>query len=154
MNVSSKLFGGFIFIVSITILLGITAFISSTQIGTSFKFLVEHDLNVLQNAQKLQKLVVDAETGQRGFVITGDENFLEPYYSGVDGFYELIQVEKELVSYNPPQVEKLEKIEKLFGDWQENAALPEITLARITRRQERRGIDRQTARSAGTHHEK
>lgn len=31
----------------------------------------------------VQKLLVDAETGQRGFVITGDERFLEPYLASL-----------------------------------------------------------------------
>lgn len=34
----------------------------------------------------LIKTVVDAETGQRGFAITGDEAFLEPYSAGVASF--------------------------------------------------------------------
>ena len=93
MKIRSKLFGGFIVTVSITLLLGITAFVNTSQMGSEFTFLVEHDLNVLQNAQNLQKFVVDAETGQRGFVIVGEESFLEPYYSGLSGFDELIEIE-------------------------------------------------------------
>ncbi len=93
MKIRSKLFGGFIVTVSITLLLGITAFVNTSQTGSEFTFLVEHDLNVLQNAQNLQKFVVDAETGQRGFVIVGEESFLEPYYSGLSGFDELIEIE-------------------------------------------------------------
>jgi len=131
MKIKSKLIGAFSIIVGVTIILGIIVFVSSTQIDDQFKFLVEHDLNVLQNAQKLQRLVVDAETGQRGFVITGQEDFLEPYYNGINGFDELIQVEKELVSDNPTQVEKLEMIEELFEEWKTKAAVPEIELARL-----------------------
>ena len=130
MKIKSKLIGAFSIIVGVTIILGIIVFISSTQIDDQFEFLVEHDLNVLQNAQKLQKLVVDAETGQRGFIITGQEDFLEPYYNGINGFDELIQVEKELVSDNPSQVQKLENIQVLFNEWKLKAAEPEIKAAR------------------------
>ena len=117
-------------IVALTIILGIISYNNANRVGTDFTFLVEHDLNVLQNAQHLQKLVVDAETGQRGFIITGDNNFLQPYYSGVSQFEALIQVEKNLISDNPSQVQKLEKIEELFEAWQTKAAIPEIKLAR------------------------
>jgi CHASE3 domain sensor protein len=34
---------------------------------------------VLASASDLERLVVDLETGERGFVITGDEGFLEPW---------------------------------------------------------------------------
>ena len=105
-----KLFLGFATIILFTVVLGITTFVNANEVGSSFTFLVEHDLNVLQNAQKLQKLVVDAATGQRGFVITGNEDFLEPYYNDVSQFNELMEVEKKLVSDNPPQVQRLARI--------------------------------------------
>ncbi len=85
MKIKSKLFAAFSTIVGVTIILGIITIVSVNEINSHFEFLIKHDLNVLQNAQKLQKLVVDAETGQRGFVITGDESFLEPYNNGVNG---------------------------------------------------------------------
>lgn len=134
MKIELKLFAGFSAIIVLTIFLGIMAFTNSALVGDHFEFLVEHDLNVLQNAQKLQKLVVDAETGLRGFIITSDEKFLEPYYSGVNEFNELIKVEKELVFDDPSQVEKLETIHKLFKVWIEKAAVPEIELARTVHR--------------------
>ena len=90
MKIKSKLFTAFSIIIGLTIILGIITIVSVNEINSHFEFLIKHDLNVLQNAQKLQKLVVDAETGERGFVITGDESFLEPYYNGVNGFDELI----------------------------------------------------------------
>ena len=117
-------------IVALTIILGIISYDNADRVGTDYAFLVEHDLNVLQNAQELRKLVVDAETGQRGFIITGDNNFLQPYYSGVSHFEALIQVEKNLVSDNPSQVQKLETISKLFDEWQTKAAIPEIKAKR------------------------
>jgi len=150
MKIKLKLFTGFSVIIILTIFLGIMAFTNSAQVGDHFEFLVEHDLNVLQNAQKLQKLVVDAETGLRGFVITGDERFLEPYYSGINEFNELIQVEKELVSYNPPQLEKLVIIDKLFKVWIEKSAVPEIELARTAHQSAAGTIDLKILLSQGT----
>ena len=50
-------------------------------------------------------------------------------FSGISGFAELVKIEKELVSDNPPQVERLERIEMLFNDWNEQAVIPEIELA-------------------------
>ena len=82
----------------LTLLLGISVFYNTLDVSRNFTSLVEHDLQVLQNAQKLQKFVVDAETGQRGFIITGDNSFLEPYREGIDGFEHLIVIEKQLVS--------------------------------------------------------
>jgi len=130
MKIRTKILGGFFIIISLSILLGVTVFLNTSEVSENFTFLVEHDLEVLQNAQKLQKLVVDAETGQRGFIITGDESFLEPYNEGITGFNSLIRVEKQLVSDNPSQVQRLEKIQLLFDEWKLKAAQPEIAAAR------------------------
>jgi len=130
MKIRTKILGGFLVITSLTFFLGVTVFFTTVEVSDNFTFLVEHDLEVLQNAQKLQKLVVDAETGQRGFIITGDESFLEPYKDGIQNFSILIRIEKELVSDNPSQVQRLENIKVLFDEWNLKAAQPEITAAR------------------------
>jgi signal transduction histidine kinase len=40
----------------------------------------------LAAADKLQKAIIDIETGQRGFVITGKERFLQPWRAGREAF--------------------------------------------------------------------
>lgn len=40
---------------------------------------VEHTHKAIARAQELLTMVVDMETGKRGFLITGDEVFLEPF---------------------------------------------------------------------------
>ena len=130
MKVQIKILGGFFTIIAITLLLGVPVYTNTVEVSQNFTFLVEHDLEVLQNAQKLQKFVVDAETGQRGFIITGDESFLEPYHGGIQGFEHLMAIEMQLVSDNPPQKQRLETIEALFDKWQTVAGEPEIDAAR------------------------
>jgi methyl-accepting chemotaxis protein len=46
--------------------------------------LVEHSHQVRLELDNLLSELKDAETGQRGFVITGDESYLEPYKSALD----------------------------------------------------------------------
>ena len=74
-----------------------------------FSFVVQHD-SINANARNLLKLVVDMETGQRGFVITGQDEFLEPYDNAFVSFADLLTEEKALVSDNPAQVKLLEMI--------------------------------------------
>jgi signal transduction histidine kinase len=44
--------------------------------------LARHSEQVLVAANRLERRLIDIETGQRGFVITGDERFLEPWNDG------------------------------------------------------------------------
>ncbi len=131
MKLRIKILVGFMSVIALMGILGAVTYSNFLEINEQFEFLIEHDLQVLQNAEHLQKDIVDAETGQRGFLITGEEEFLEPYYSGISDFNRLIEIEKELVSDNPPQVQRLERIEILFAEWNEKSARPEINMARI-----------------------
>ena len=45
----------------------------------AFRDSVQISGNVIRNSQLLQQLVIDSETGQRGYIITGKSEFLEPY---------------------------------------------------------------------------
>jgi two-component system sensor histidine kinase/response regulator len=44
-----------------------------------YRSLVLHTMEVLASLDEVQSFLIDAETGQRGYIITGDEAFLEPY---------------------------------------------------------------------------
>ena len=52
---------------------------------------VTHTHEVIGEARLIEKTLVDMETGQRGFLITGTENFLEPYYAGLETYQRTIQ---------------------------------------------------------------
>jgi signal transduction histidine kinase len=130
LKVGQKIIAGniitLIFLVSIVAVL----LSSLTSLTKNFTFLVEHDQPVLSNAYRLEKLVVDMETGQRGFLITGKDEFLEPYHNGLNEFDSLLEIEKKLVSDNLPQVAILEKLGKLHDEWLEMAGKPEIEARR------------------------
>ena len=113
-----------------TAAVGTTALFGILAVNRQFRFVVEHDAPIIANARHLSKLVIDMETGQRGFCITTQEEFLEPYTAGGEEFKALIDEEKKLVSDNPSLVAVLDRIELLVQEWKEKAADPEIAMAR------------------------
>ena len=64
---------------------------------------VLHTYQVSNSAQSLRSLMMDAETGQRGYLLTGDERFLAPYNSAIAALPRGLQELKILTSYNPAQ---------------------------------------------------
>lgn len=54
---------------------------------------VTHSYQVRFKSNELTKILVDIETGQRGFLLTSDETFLEPY---INGHKKLKEVQNEL----------------------------------------------------------
>lgn len=71
-----------------------------------------HSFLVLNDFNKLLLSMVNMETGERGFVITGQDNFLEPFHSGKTSFNKTFQDVKNLTNDNPKQQDNLEQIQE------------------------------------------
>lgn len=68
---------------------------------------VGHTYRVMVDIKELQLAVEGAETGQRGFVLTGRDTYLTPYEQGRDRASLLFGELKTLTADNPPQQEHL-----------------------------------------------
>ncbi len=126
LKVRTKIISGYIVVLVLMVVMTLVLLRNLSSLTSDFAFLVEHDQPVLSNAALMEKLVVDMETGERGFLITGKDEFLEPYEKGMGMHEELYKTEKELVSDNPPQVALLEEIDQVIRKWIRVAAEPEI----------------------------
>lgn len=73
---------------------------------------VDHTLEVIATLETTLSELKDAETGQRGYIITGQEDFLEPYNSSVYTIDDHIARLKELTSDNPAQQALIPAIEE------------------------------------------
>ncbi len=105
-------------------------------VDTSFKTveetasMVNHTLEVLAVADHLLSSAVDMETGMRGFLLTGNEEFLEPYTAGKNVFLEDAAKLARSVDDNPAQIIRLNEIRKIVGNWMERVAEPSVVLRR------------------------
>jgi PAS domain S-box-containing protein len=64
---------------------------------------VEHTQNVLLELGTVESLLKDAETGQRGFLYTGEPRYLEPYNDALSQIDSHLSSLAELVKDNPEQ---------------------------------------------------
>ncbi|MGY2397989.1 response regulator [Pseudomonas sp. SDO5271_S396] len=78
---------------------------------------VEHTDRVINNLNESSKLTVDLETGLRGFLITGDEHFLDPYEVAKPRIIADLRNLQDLVSDNPQQVDRLKRLEAMQVEW-------------------------------------
>ncbi len=75
---------------------------------------VTHTQLVLGDSSDLLSDLQDAETGQRGYLITGLENYLEPYKTGIAKAEERRKDLVKLTADNPNQQRRLTDIEPLI----------------------------------------
>ncbi|MFO7029275.1 chemotaxis protein [Limnospira fusiformis CCALA 023] len=100
---------------AIFLLVGISSLASEWQQRNqdqSFK-LVVHTYEIKLNLQDIQKTLVDAENSQRLFIITGNANFLEPYYSSQRKIRSDLENLSQLLQVNPIQTQRLTNIQNL-----------------------------------------
>jgi signal transduction histidine kinase len=74
---------------------------------------VAHTAEVLASLERLMSTVKDSETGQRGYLLTGDEKYLLPYNRGQSNFPTSLRECRRLVVDNPAQQRSLDEIESL-----------------------------------------
>jgi CHASE3 domain sensor protein len=82
--------------------IGVVAYRSISSL-TSTSHLVAHTQQVLEHIAEVLSLMKDAETGQRGYIITADEAYLEPYQAGSVGVPTVIKELRQLTADNPSQ---------------------------------------------------
>jgi len=104
-------------------------YVSSNRQNETAKW-VEHTHQVISQGNNLLRLLVDMETGERGYLITGNEVFLEPFNEAKKVWSSEIQSLTTLVSDNPEQVERLIEIDTLQKQWLVEAAEKEINARR------------------------
>ncbi len=71
-------------------------------------------LQIERSAEAVLRLAVDAETGQRGFLLTGDAIFLEPFHAAQAGYVYAIQNLQALITDRPEQLERVADLRRVL----------------------------------------
>jgi signal transduction histidine kinase/CheY-like chemotaxis protein/CHASE3 domain sensor protein len=103
--------------ISILLLLtgAIASYLSIRNLNRSQK-LVNNTNNVIKNLEEVISVLKDAETGQRGFLLTNNEGFLEPYNGAFDRVTKSIQELKKLTRETPEQQVDAELLSRIISN--------------------------------------
>lgn len=74
---------------------------------------VLHTYDVQIRLKNIETNLLKAETGQRGFIYTDDEIFLEPYNRSTQSISSELAILEDLISDNPQQIINLQNLKKL-----------------------------------------
>ncbi|MDM9581671.1 MULTISPECIES: sensor histidine kinase [unclassified Nostoc] len=76
---------------------------------------VTHTREVLEKTKEVMSQIKDAETGQRGYLLTGKERYLEPYRTATGQIAQKLQALRQLTADNPNQQRQLDRLEPLIS---------------------------------------
>jgi methyl-accepting chemotaxis protein len=114
-NVGTKIGAGFGMALLIFVIVGIVSY-RNVQKQTEDATWVAHTHEVILTLTKVMSAMQDAETGQRGYVITGDESYLAPYTAGIA----IVETHRkhlmDLVEDNPRQEARAETLGTHIAD--------------------------------------
>ncbi|MGH9714464.1 MAG: PAS domain S-box protein [Candidatus Acidiferrales bacterium] len=74
----------------------------------------EHTYEVLRTLDDTLARLVDAETGQRGYLLTGDEVYLQPYREAIKNLDQVTRRLRDLTADNPNQQARIQAMEPLI----------------------------------------
>ena len=105
LSVRNKLNIGFTSAIFLVVLVGVISF-STFRKQYKEANLVKHTYKVINQLENIQNLLIDMETGRRGFRSTNEKRFLEPYYLGLENLNASTTDLRRLTADNPIQQEK------------------------------------------------
>jgi len=83
---------------------------------TQFRERVEHIHAGLLSLERLSSTLIDAETGQRGYLLTGEERYLEPYHQALSRVGQEREQLQSLLPDDPSQESRLRDMNQAIVD--------------------------------------
>lgn len=112
-SVGTKIGAGFGLALFILLVIGVSAYVNTSNLVQAADWRT-HTYIVLGQLDRLLAELKDAETGQRGFVLTGDEQYLAPYTEAIGKLDATLAEVRTLTRDNPAQQRRLETLRPLI----------------------------------------
>lgn len=111
-TVDKKILAGVIFCSIILLSIPVISWYNSENFKDTNQW-VNHTHEVLYEFEQVLNYCVDAETAERGYIITGKEQYITPFSSASDRIFEHLDKVKELTKDNPRQQKNIQDIRQL-----------------------------------------
>ncbi|GAX35875.1 response regulator [Nodularia sp. NIES-3585] len=109
-----KIAGGFGLASVILVIIGLLSY-QNTKTYLEISHEQQKTLDKINVQEQLLSLITDAETGQRGYILTGDQSYLEPYQLAVTKIAQQVQLLKKLTLNQLNQQRELTTLETLIS---------------------------------------
>ncbi|WP_155593107.1 ATP-binding protein [Lysinibacillus cavernae] len=126
LGIRSKITLGYVVIILCLLIEVVVLNNQITSLQKERNFIIKYDSNVQALTNEIEKYILDMESSQRAFIITGESSYLEPYDNAAENwkidFNDLYQQMKD----KPTQQEKLKEIEETIEHWIDTSGKPTI----------------------------
>jgi methyl-accepting chemotaxis protein len=131
LKIATRLHLGFGAILSLLVVLVALAYVNFARLGSANDMNI-HTYQVLGEVNAALESLINVETGERGFALTGQDSSLEPYNGGKEQFRKHLEQARKLTADNPAQQERLKRLDEEAQKWLREGIDPVIKLRRET----------------------
>ncbi|MDH0095329.1 methyl-accepting chemotaxis protein [Pseudomonas sp. GD04158] len=117
LNISQKLYAGFGVVLLIILVLVLSTWRGFDQVERAVRLNI-HTYDVINESADLLASLINIETGARGFVITGREQFLGPLDAGQKDFQVHLAKLRQLTRDNSAQQRRFAELQASYDQWQ------------------------------------
>jgi signal transduction histidine kinase/DNA-binding response OmpR family regulator/CHASE3 domain sensor protein len=114
-EITGRFIAGFTAAIILVLVVGLVSYLTLRNQAEQ-EVWVEHTYKVIRATNNVEQLLIDMETGRRGFRCTGDKKFLESYYNSQPKLAGAINNLKQLTIDNAEQTTKVESLEREINE--------------------------------------
>jgi len=115
-NLTTKIFAGFLLLLGLFAAVVILNYRLAGQVLRNSQR-VEASQHTSADGTTLLRSIIDMETGFRGYLLLGNEQMLQPYYTGERDLLRRFPVLREELANEPVQRQRLDTTQHLFQQW-------------------------------------
>ncbi|NTX51663.1 methyl-accepting chemotaxis protein [Myxococcus sp. CA039A] len=112
MNIGNRIALGFGLSLMVLLILAVVAFQGARQLTDTTEGLLKAHEN-FRLVREVRALLIDAETGQRGFLLTGEDPYLEPYQAALSSLQQDMNMLRDAMAPFPDQRNRMVRLEPL-----------------------------------------
>jgi len=121
MTIGRRIAAGYLIATLAAVIVGLIAYANLNKLTETAQW-VDHTHQVINGLQDIALDLVDAETGQRGYLITAERSYLQPYELALEDSERHIDRVAGLTTDNPAQQQRIEELRGLIDTKSEEMA--------------------------------
>jgi len=123
-----KIILGYLFIIICLTIAFILVDNQVSSIQQDRNYIADHDFSVNEETNRIEKMVIEMESGLRAYLLTGNLSYLEPYTTNENKLNDAYDKLNGLLADNPSQQQNLSAIKAAIEQWIKNDCEPIVML--------------------------
>ncbi len=125
-SIQRSVSAGFVVVATLLLVAAAAAAGALQSNGRATNRLADHIFPAVRDAGQLQTVLLDQETGLRGYLLTGDRQFLQPYRQGQRDQAQIVTRMRRLLADDQSRRADLENVVRRASTWRQQYAEPAL----------------------------